>query len=82
MLGFLRWMFTDAHKNAQLWAVGISIVALVAQLSGCPAPYPWYTSLVAIAISLSDLFAGLISYQYDLYKLEQRSIVRELSKHE
>ena len=82
MLGFVRWMFTGAYKNAQLWAVGITMVALIAQFSGCPSPYPWYTSLVALAISFTDLFIGLISYQYDLYKLEQRRIIRELSKHE
>ena len=82
MVGFICWMFKGAYKNAQLWAVGIAVVALIAQLGGCPAPYPWYTSLVAIAISFTDLFIGLISYQYDLYKLEQRRIIRELSKHE
>ena len=80
MLGFLRWTFKDAYKNVQFWAFSICILAIVAQLAGCPDPIPWYTTLTGVAISLLDLAYYLIGYQYNLYKLEQNRIARELSR--
>ena len=80
MLGFLRWTFKDVYKNIQFWAFGICMLALAAQLAGCPGSIPWYMSLTGVAISFLDLMYSMISYQYDLYKREQNRIAQELSR--
>lgn len=80
MLGFVRWLFRDCYKNAQFWGFSTVVLALVATLSGCPDPIPWYMSLVGISISFIDFTISMISYSYDLYKLEQNRIARELSR--
>lgn len=80
MLGFLRWTFKDAYKNVQFWALSICMLAVVAQLAGCPDPIPWYIVLTGVTINLLDLTYYVISYQYGLYKLEQDRIARELSR--
>ena len=80
MLGFLRWTFKDAYKNVQFWAFSICMLAVVAQLAGCPDPIPWYMSLTGVAISCLDLMCSIVVDQYNLYKCEQDRIARELSR--
>lgn len=80
MLGFLRWVFTGCLKQVQFWAFSLVLLALIAQLAGCPDPIPWYMALTGCVISLLNLLYSMIGYQYDLYKLEQNRISRELSR--
>ena len=80
MLGFLRWTFQDCYKNIQFWALSLVLLALVAQLGGCPDPVPWYMSLVAIFTSVLDTVIMLIKALYQSYKSEQNRIVTELSR--
>ena len=80
MLGFARWLVKGSLKNAQFWAFITCMVALVASLGGCPVPIPMYITIIGVAISFTDLTVSVVSYYYDLYKLEQKQIVRELSR--
>lgn len=80
MLGFLRWTFKDCFKSVQFYAYGLVLVAVVAKLTGCPDPVPWYIMLTGIVIGVTDAVVWLVKFQYLLYKNEQERIARELSR--
>ena len=80
MLGFLRWAFEGCLKQVQFWALVLVLLAVLAQLAGCPDPIPWYMSLTGVAVSVLNLLYGMISYQYWVYKREQERIVTELTR--
>ena len=80
MLGFLRWAFAGCYKQVQFWTLSLVLLAVVAQLGGCPDPIPWYMTLVGVTVSLLDLVVMVIKGQYYVYKFEQERVARELSR--
>ena len=80
LIGFLRWQFKDCYKNIQFWALMTVILALLAKLGACPDPWPFRILIVGLAVSLIDTIVWFVRFQYQLYKLEQDCIVRELNR--
>jgi hypothetical protein len=79
-MGFIRWQFKDAHKSLSFWGFMVVILGVIMMLAGCPAPWPFYTAIAGVSMSVID--AGIAWYRFSraVYEMEQDRIVRELKK--
>jgi hypothetical protein len=80
--GFLSWQFRGNLKNPSFYGVVISVLGLVAAVAGCPAPWPMIMNIGGVVIVMIDLAYSWIKYSYQLYRMEQDRIVRELARKE
>ncbi len=80
--GFLSWQFQGTLKNPSFYGMVISISGFVAQLAGCPAPWPMILNVGGLIIVMADLIYSWIKWSHYLYRMEQDRIVRELARKE
>lgn len=78
--GFLSWQFSGTLKNPSFYGVVISVLGLVAGLAGCPAPWPMILNVGGLVIVVADLTYNWVKYSYQIYRMEQDRIMRELER--
>ena len=78
--GFLRWQFAGVIRNPSFWGMTITLLALLAAVTGCPAPIPAVMLITGSVILGVDCGRMIIGAQYRMYKLEQETLVNQLKR--
>lgn len=80
IISFLRWEFRGCTKSASFYGGLVSMLGVVMIFAGCPQPYPIATTMLGLAITLSDIVYSWFKFRVKMYQLEQESITRKLQK--
>jgi hypothetical protein len=78
--GFVSWQFRGILRNPSFYGLAISVLGLVAALAGCPAPWPTIMNVGGALVVLTDLIYTWVKCSYQLYRMEQDRIMRELER--
>lgn len=79
-MGFIRWYFKDTVKSLSFWGFMVVILGVVMMLAGCPEPWPFYTAIAGVSLSVIDAVVAWGRYSYTVYEMEQEKIMSELKK--
>lgn len=77
-MSFLRWIFKDSHKSLSFWGFVTVMIAVLMLVTGCPAPWPFYTLIAGIVMSIVDAAWAWYRFSHAVYVMEQNRIIREL----
>ena len=80
VIGFLRWQFQGIFSSLTFWGAVIATVAVIAEASGCPMPWPARVGMIGIVMVIGDAIYSWFRFSYQLYQLEQNRIMRELER--
>ena len=80
--GFLRWQFGKFYQDLSFWGFMTCVVAFVAAYLGCPKPIPFWMTMTGLAVVVFDATRTWFRFSYQLYRMEQERIMRELKKEE
>ena len=80
MRGFLRWHFAGTLRNASFWGLIVIAVAVIAVVTGCPNPIPFYMAILGLVIMLVDAVRWYLRFSYRIYEMERNTIMRELER--
>jgi len=79
-VSFIRWQFQGCHKSLSFWGFVTVILAAIMLVSGCPAPWPFYTMAAGIAMTFIDATLAWYRFSRAVYQMEQNQIMRNLKK--
>lgn len=83
IISFLQWEFKGCSsylKSLGFWSVIVVIVAAVMVAAGCPAPWPFYTVMLAFGMFFADLCMAYVQFRIDMRRMQQESQAREFGK--
>ena len=78
--GFVLWILRGAVREPIAWGLVINILAGVAMLLGCPAPWPLYMAMTGITILAMSVLYHVIAISYIQYQRELDETARELRR--
>jgi hypothetical protein len=78
--GFLRWQFEGTLTSPCFYGFALTLLACVAVIGGCPAPWPMTMAVTGLAVIVIDTARAWFRFSYSLYQLEQQNIQRELQR--
>jgi hypothetical protein len=79
-VSFIRWQFQGCHKSLSFWGFVTVIMAVVMLLTGCPAPWPFYTLIAGVVMTFVDATLAWYRFSRAVYQMEQEQIMRDLKK--
>lgn len=78
--GYVTWCVRGMIREPIAWGLMINILAFVALISGCPAPWPHYMSMFGITILVMSVLYHVIAISYTQYQRELDDTARELRR--
>ena len=78
--GFVLWCARGMIREPIAWGLMINILAFVAFITGCPAPWPQYMSMFGITILVMSVLYYVIAISYIQYQREIDETARELRR--
>ena len=80
MRGYIRWQFEGTLTSPSFYGFSLTILALMALVAGCPAPWPQIMCITGFAVVMADVARCWFKFSYSIYENEQRQIMRELER--
>lgn len=80
ILGYLRWCARGMLREPLAWGLVMNILAALAYLGGCPAPWPQAMAVFGIAITVFAALYYLVSVTYHQYRREQQNVLDQLRR--
>ena len=78
--GFVMWCLRGSVREPIAWGLMINVLAGVALVAGCPAPWPQYMSMFGLTILAMSILYHVTAISYTQYQRELDETARELRR--
>jgi hypothetical protein len=78
--GFAMWCMRGSVREPIAWGFLLNVLAFVALITGCPAPWPQYMSMAGMTILVMSVLYHVIAISYNQYQRELDETARELRR--
>ena len=78
--GYVLWCLRKLVRDPLAWGVALNVVAVVALMGGCPAPWPHVMGAVGVILIAFTVIFYLVKISYGFYRTEQNDIIEHLRR--
>ena len=78
--GYVMWCVRGSVREPVAWGFLLNIVAFLALITGCPAPWPQYMSMAGMTILVMSVLYYVTAISYSQYLRELDDTARELRR--
>ena len=78
--GYLRWCARGMIREPVAWGLVTVLLASVAFVGGCPAPWPQAMAVLGVAIMAFTTIYHIIAMSYHQYQREQQDTLDQLRR--